>query len=279
MKLWGKLRNILFYILLPACILLMTTSNSFAWTFTADFEQGSIGQEAQGPSGLTDAFSKTLYSDEKANTGAKSAKVNFIKGSNAWEVSGGSVVFPSTIGEGGELWARGYFYFEPGFDFTCNPVIKIFRIARVKTAGGSHLGYLSIFSNSRGEILLSNEVDNDGITSEYKTGYYFTIGAWQSIEMYVKFSTTNPILRIWKNGILIIEKTDYKTLRNSTDIADFGLLYSYWNGGSPKDQIAYNDDIVFTTEQPTNQDAQGNYMIGPIGWPAPSQPKNLIIVK
>jgi len=251
--------------------------NAFAWTITADFEQGTVGQLAGGPSGLSEPYSQTIFSDTIVHTGTRSAKTSFSQGSTGSSQYGGGITFPSNLVSGNELWARGYFYFEPGFSFTCSPVIKIFRIARVKTAGGSHGGYLSVMSNSSGEILLSNEVDNDGIRAEYKTGVNFTVGAWQSIEMYAKLSTTNPILRIWKDGILIIEKTDYNTLGNSTDVADFGLLYTYWNGGSPKNQVAYNDDIVFTTEQPTNRDAKGNYMIGSMGWPPPSKPTNLIV--
>lgn len=252
--------------------------NAFAWTIANDFEGGTVGQLAGGSSGLSEPYSQTVFSDTIVHAGTRSAKTSFTSGSTGSSQYGGSISFPSNLVSGNELWARGYFYFEPGFSFACSPVIKIFRIARVKTSGGGHAGYLSVFSNSSGQILLSNEVDNDGMNAEYGTGVNFTVGAWQSIEMYAKLSTTNPILRIWKDGVLIIEKTDYQTLSSSTAVADFGLLYTYWNGGSPKNQVAYNDDIVFTTDQPANRDAKGNYMIGPIGWSIqPAKPTNVTI--
>ena len=64
----------------------------FAWDITADFEQGTVGQEAQGTSGFSDAFSQTLYSNEQAYTGTQSAKVGFTQGTDAWAISGCSVI-------------------------------------------------------------------------------------------------------------------------------------------------------------------------------------------
>ena len=249
---------------------------SSGWTFTADFEQGMIGEKANGPSGLSGARLQTLYSDERSNTGTQSAKVTFIEGTNA-DKSGGRVQFSSLLGEGDELWARGYFYFKSPWSWTCSPVIKILRGARVKTGSGDHIGYLSIFSNTNGTILLSNEVH----ATQPGTGANFDLDRWQIIEMYIKFSTMAPIFRIWKDGVLIIEDQTYRTLNNTTDVADFSYIFTYWNGNVPQDQVNYIDDFVFTTDRPSNQDDHGNYMIGPIGESTdespPLAPKNLAV--
>ena len=46
-----------------------------------------------------------------------------------------------------------------------------------------------------------------------------------------------------------------------------------WNGGSPKAQTQYIDDVVITTNTPVQRDAAGNPMIGPMdGTNPPPQP-------
>jgi len=79
-------------LLLFSALFDLAPANVFAWDITADFEQGTVGQEAQGTSGFSDAFSQTLYSNEQAYTGTQSAKVGFTQGTDAWAISGGSVI-------------------------------------------------------------------------------------------------------------------------------------------------------------------------------------------
>ncbi len=212
---------------------LFVTCSAHAWTITSDFEQGTIGAQAEGLSGFTDGFTQTLYSADMANSGKKSAKVTFSQGSDTFAQSGAGLNFPTTLGEGAELWARGYFYFKSPWAWTCSPVIKIFRGAHVQTSSGANVGYLSVFADSNGTILLSNEAGD----TQPSTSAKFDIGTWQSIEMYVKFSATAPIFRIWKNGQLLIEDTTHKTLRSSTDRADMSYIFSYWNGGVPRTRL------------------------------------------
>jgi hypothetical protein len=235
---------------------------AFAWDITANFEQGILGQEAQGISGFDDAFSQTLYSNERVNTGAKSAKVSWLQGSDGWGQSGGLFNYPAELGEGDELWVRGYFYFQSPWSWTSSPVVKVLRGVRIKNSSGVHIGYLSVFSDTNGQITLSNEVGD----YQQGTGVYFDRDRWQSIEMYVKLSAMTPIFRIWKDGVLIFEDTTHRTLNSSfpSDKADFAYVFTYWNGGVPQNQVSYVDDFVFTTTRPSKQDAQGNYMIGPI---------------
>lgn len=227
-----------------------------AWTVTADFEQGKVGDRANGLSGLGYATTQTFYSDTRASSGAKSARVTFIKGNE--EGTGGSSGYPN-VSEGGEVWARGYFYFASPFNWACSPVVKIFRI-RVSTASNNHVGWHSVFADSEGQISLSNEVQS----YQPKTNVYFDINQWQSIEIYVKFSATAGIIRIWKNGQLVIEDKTRKTLVSSSNISNQSNVFTYWNGGHPQTQYAWIDDFVWTSERPSNRDVHGNYMIGPI---------------
>jgi len=237
------------------------TTKTNGWLISADFEKGTLGQRAWGVSGFGWAGTNTLYSNELVNTGSKSAEMQWVKGTTGIEQTNGEITFSSNLTEGDEIWIRLYYYFKSPWSWSCSPVVKILR-AQVKNSNGSHLGYLSVMSDSRGQILLSNELINE-VNTEFPTGYYFDIDKWQCIEMYIKFSTTNPIFRIWKDGILIKEDTLHRTLTNSSDISNFLTLH-YWNGGVTQDQIEFVDDLVLTTERPSKKDAQGNSMIGPV---------------
>ncbi len=223
-----------------------------------NFEQGTDGQPADGPSGFSGAHAKTFYSSDIANSGSKSSKVEFVAGTDAWGTSGGAVDFPHHLSNGQELWCRGYFYFKAPWSWTCSPVVKIFRGAHISNASGNNVGYLSVFSDTTGEILLSNEAGG----AQTSTGVSFDIGRWQCIEMYTKLSTTDPVFRIWKDGVLIAENTTHKTLGSSTDYADFAYIFTYWNGNVPQNQDAYVDDFIWTTNVPDQVDDAGNPMIG-----------------
>lgn len=236
---------------------------SSAWTLTADFEQGTVGTLANGPSGLGYAATATFYSNARAFSGSKSAIVNFAQGTEVG--TGGSVGWSSLgeVSEGGEVWARGYFYYASPFDWTCSPVVKILR-TRVNTSANDHVAWHSIFADSLGRIMISNEVQS----YQQSSSTYFDIDQWQSLELYVKFSATagQGIIRIWKNGILVSEDTTRRTLAASSNISNQGNVYTYWNGGHPQNQTGWIDDFIWTNERPANRDAAGNYMIGPANW-------------
>ena len=89
------------------------------------------------------------------------------------------------------------------------------------------------------------------------------------LEIYVKLDSMagKGIIRIWRNGVLIISDTKHATLPNkSSAAADTALFMTYWNGGAPQKQIQYIDDVVITSDEPSNGDADGNHMIGPSDW-------------
>lgn len=246
-----------------ACLCFVHSGVVEGWTFRADFENGTVGQLAQGTSGLSAALPMSKYSTEIARSGNKSAKVDFVQGSTGSPGSGmgtgGVVTYPARVYEGGEVWGRAYYYFSTPWSWTCSPVVKMLRGARVASSSGGHLGYHSVFAGSTGAILLSNEVGG----TQPNSGVTWDVGKWQCIEMYVKLhhDPAQAIFRIWKNGQLIIENRT-RTLQNSSDYADFGYIFTYWNGGHPQNQIAYIDDVIFTNETPANRDSHGNPMIG-----------------
>ncbi|MBK8014447.1 MAG: hypothetical protein IPK13_24245 [Deltaproteobacteria bacterium] len=234
---------------------LWAPASSYAWTLSADFEAGTVGARANGTSGFGYATTQTFFSETRAHGGVRSARVGFLQG--AEEGTGGSVGYPN-LSEGDEIWARGYFYFASPFSWACSPVVKILRI-RVNTASDSHVAWHSVFANSQGQILLSNEVQSHQPTTNVR----FDVDQWQSIEIYVKFSATAGIIRIWKNGQLVIEDKSRRTLAASSNVSNQSNVFTYWNGGHPQTQYGWIDDFVWTSERPSSVDAHGNPMIGP----------------
>jgi hypothetical protein len=240
--------------------ILFASGQAFAWTKSSNFESGSVGALAQGTSGFDYAGSATKYSSDTASSGTKSAKMTWSTGADGYAVDHGEYAFSSSVTNGGEVWARAYFYFASPWSWSCSPVVKVLRGVQVLNSGGSNVGYLSVFADSGGGILLSNEVGDVQIG----TGAKFDLNAWQCIEMYVKLSPTAPIFRIWKNGVLIYEDTTHRTLSSTSDFGSRALIMTQWNGGAPQAQSQYVDDVVITTDRPSQVDSKGNPMIGPI---------------
>ena len=105
---------------------------------------------------------------------------------------------------------------------------------------------------------------------------------WETYEMYVRFDNVSvadggmAIIRLWKNGRLIVEINNRKTLSASTTFSDLAYIFTYWNGGSPKTQSMYVDNIILTSDRPIRQDSNGNFFIGvPSTPPPPEKPASL----
>lgn len=256
---------------LLACALVLGASPAVrAWTTDADFDSGAIDTLAQGLSGFDEAGTQTLFSSTRSAAGGQSARMVWPSGSDGWAVAHGYLAYPSTVGDGSEVWARAYFYFESPWSWDCSPVVKVLRGVHVTTSSGDNVGYLSVLADSNGDILLSNEVGDRQVS----TGVRFDTDRWQSIEMYAKLSATTPIFRIWKDGVLIDQDTSTRTLASSSDRADFAYVMTYWNGGAPQTQTEYVDEIILTTTTPAGRDSSGNPMIGPLGsLPDPTVPR------
>lgn len=241
---------------------LFTSERTFAWTMTADFENGTIGSKAQGTSGFSGAGTATTYSADQSVKGSKSAKMVWPAGSEGFGVCHGEFKYPNTVGNGGEVWARGYFYFASPWSWNNNSTSQFIKILRIHMANsaGQNAGYHSFIANGNGKVIASNEIADYGPV--LSTSY--DVGKWQCIEIYVKLSTTAPITRLWKNGELIFEDTTHKTLSSSSDYANFSYVMTQWNNGAPQQQTQYVDEFIITTDKPSQVDSKGNPMIGPI---------------
>ena len=246
-------------------------TSSFAWTIKMSFDDGPVGAFAnqdQGYNGFNGAGRATVFTDEISADGTQSCKMSWPKGHNGWAVCYGRITFSDNPGarslkEGDELWVRAYYYFKSPWDWYVpgGPHNKILRV-HTKHADGGNGGYISFLSNSRGQIIGDSEVGPR--PKNYRTNYHYALDRWQCLEMYIKFSTKEPILRMWVDGKLIIEDTNKNTLKYPSTIADGSFIATAWAGGAPQDQVQYVDAFVFTTDKPSKRDADGNPMIGPI---------------
>lgn len=259
MKISGKRKTFTMLHILLVTIML-SSGQAFAWSIGATFESGGVGSLAQGTSGFDYAASRTTFSSDFANSGTKSAKMAWAAGDEGFSSDTGQFNFPSAVTNGNEVWARGYFYFASPWTWSSAgggyKIIKVFRL--LSDSGGMD----SIFADSDGAIVLSNE------PAQVQTvlNASMDIGKWQCLEIYVKASSTSGIIRIWKNGVLIGESVGPYTLASSGNILNGVYVMSQWNSGPAQNQNQYLDDFVITTDKPSNVDAKGNPMIGPIGW-------------
>lgn len=241
--------------------LLCTSGQAIAWTQTATFESGANGANASGLSGFSAAGTRTTFSSDMAHSGTKSAKMVWVAGDEGFSSDNGEFDYPSTVGNGGQIWVRGYFYFPTGWSWDNGTASQYIKMLRIASSGH----YVSFFARGTGQIMYDNELAD---FQENIPGAYWDIGRWQCIELYVKIGSPG-IVRMWKDGALI--KQD--TARTTGSSASLSYIMSQWNGGPGKNQTQYLDDFVVTTDTPSGRDAAGNPMIGPIsGSPGPVSP-------
>lgn len=238
-------------------ISLFVSGQAFAWTKSANFESGSAGATAQGASGFDYAATRTLFSSDRANSGSKSVKMTWVAGDEGYSADTGQFLNFS-VPNGGEIWARGYFYFAAPWTWqSLGGGYKAIKVFRLGTDAG---GFDSIMLDTNNALLLSNEPGN--VQTILNAG--LDVGRWQCLEIYVKLSPTAGIIRIWKDGVLVGEDTAHKTIAGSGNYINCAYIMSQWNQGPAQNQTQYLDDFVITTDRPSQVDSKGNPMIGPI---------------
>lgn len=257
------------------CATLFLSSHAYAWTYEAGFECGTVGAQIEMSTGC--GIKNKILSEGSSEVAIDdiSLKVAITKGTEDSNEFGGKILFGdgaiTSLGggklvEGDEVWYRIYYFFPNGFDFSATGSgLKIARL-HVIDGGGSHEGYMSI--HIQGNLSIGSGIDRDGFKANNggndKFGTTVQNGKWMALEHYVKLSPTPGvgIARVWQDGNLIFEDKQTKTMRTSASRADEIFIFTYWNGGAPKDQYAFIDEIIVTTDIPGNKDSEGNNYIG-----------------
>ncbi len=242
-----------------------------AWTIYADFDSGEIGTQADsGGDGFSGAGGGSLYSNETSIKG-NSAKLHIEEGKTGWGTWGGAFNFPEKLYRGDKIWYQVHTYFPEDFDhysYGEGNRLKFLRI-QTKSAANQNQGYVDFLIDKKSSENAfkwiyegENKWWNAGEPSDM-----IVKGRWESYQIQVTFDTV-PLdfggkaeSRVWKNGVLIEHITNRKTMKENSDVSTRALLFTYWNGGSPKTQSMYVDEITITNETPGWMDAQGNPLI------------------
>ncbi len=270
-----KIRQLLTTVVLTGVISCMHTT-AFGWSLVGDFEGGVVGQKANGPRGLSEAFGKSIIVDTMTFDGTRGAQMGIDAGVEGFGQWGGFMNYPVNLYEGSELWFRISTYFPADFIAVGNPRLKFMRV-HTMTAVGANDGYLDLYILPNGGFSHDNEITGVSTAENIQTGAATPFGvplkkgAWETYEVYVKFHSQpgTGIYRVWQNGKLMHENKTLKTLKTPSSWSDRSHIFTYWNGGAPKTQSMYIDDVLITNERPGCQDSNGNYMIGPAKSSAP----------
>jgi hypothetical protein len=269
---------------------LLASSICSAWTIHKNFESGEIGTSAQGQEdGFTGDSGGSEYVNEKSSLGDQSVKLNVRGGTAGFGYWGGTIQFPSDLSKNDEIWISLRLFIPQDFEFSTDTGYLKFLRVRQKNEDGSHTGYLdnliTVPNPNRGTFTLLKEGQNllrgygepgiDDIPRE----------RWFRFELYAYLDDVShaqggqAVVRAWLDDKLIAEEYDLYTLSNATAIAKSLYLFTYWNGGAPKDQHLFVDDIIITSERPSGRDTYSNPMIG--AWPfssaSPPNPPSLTI--
>lgn len=256
---------------LAGCFLLFS-SISGAWTVNDNYDSQSVGQGC-GSFWKGGASTNSKVTSEKAsNSGGKSCKMPISQGSKGW---GGGFVLPGQLKKGDELWLRFRVFVPAGFDYntyssgTSNKFIRL----TVKDSSNTSSFLDWKWENEGKSSAYAIKLQRDNCTNDcwqlFGNGSQRPVrGTWETYEMYVKLDTVAADLggqgrvRAWKNGKLIGELTKRRTINNANDFIPSVHIFSYWNGGSPKTQHLYFDDLIATNVRPSNKDSKGNPYIG-----------------
>lgn len=244
------------------------------------------------------ASSESYYTDEQSYGPGQAAELNIRSGEDGYGNFGGIITLDSCGGrqlvKGDEIWISIRTKFPLGFNYTANPRLKFLRIRTKKFDGcvtDCNEGYIDWYINRPGSIQgwyndsgkwveypdIPYGIIKEAVSAPLQNWKYFgtkstsiALDQWITYEWYVKLDSKSvanggeAVIRAWKDGELLTEITDRRTLDTDNSIATDFLFFTYWNGLSPKSQKMYIDDlkIVASPDVPSETDANSNPVIG-----------------
>lgn len=242
------------------------------FTLTLGFERGAPGAAPEGPDAFDELASGASYTREQHYAGEQSAALRVEKGTDGWESFGGRRFLPAQhrVGRGGELWIRVRVFFPPGFSFAADPWLKFLRVDTGR--GDTHEGYDDWYlddpdAGDPAHVFIS-EVSGEPSRRCGRSTDGPRRGRWETYEMYLRFDDVaaraggSARVRFWKDGLLLCDIDDLATLATPSSSASAFLFSTYWNGGAPRTQQMYLDDVVITSRRPAARDAHGNPQLG-----------------
>jgi len=290
----------LFAVLLVSGLLVSGfTGPLFAFTISISGNDGIVGQqvissngEQSGEQSFISDSGGTFYTDEESYSEGKSLEMNIQQGSTGFGSFGGIMEFPSYTEIGGErlvkgdeIWVRLRIKFPGDFEFNQNGRNKFLRL-RTFSGTGVHEGYNDLYLNHPPGVSTWPPDDNgaangplqyifEGEQQWYNMGDYSAgdqfpaLGEWHTIEYYLRLDDQkgteggNSMVRAWLNGELLGETNARNTLSTPESYIESLYLFTFWdNDGAHKTQKLWVDDIIVTSDTPSDLDAQGNPFVG-----------------
>lgn len=297
-----NIKSLIKLILIVLVVLKSTVSQGV--DIDLDFENGAVGSKATSVTCVPNGDPMTIWASNKSYFSAdesygpgQSMELNVLGGTEAYGDFGGIITLNSCGGrnlvKGDEAWVRLRTKFPVGFDYTAWPKLKFLRFRTFEDAsciGSCNGGFIDWYINPVGSLQGGYTETGAWWDKYYAYGFikeatdaplqdwkYFgdesdaiSLGQWITYEYYVKLDSKSvdnggqALIRIWKDGILLTEITDRRTLGTDAAVVTDFLFFTYWNGLAPKTQKMYIDDlrIVATPDVPSDLDADSNQMIG-----------------
>lgn len=239
-----------------------------AWTISQDYDSEAIGAKCGGW-----GSTMSTVTDEMASSGGKSCKQIIGVGETGFGKWGGIITLPTKLVKGAEFWVRVRTFMPEGFNYDSSGEgshLKFLRL-HIRSDANANEGYDDWYINPTFKAPPAHKFIYEGeqvwaLAQDQKTAP--VLGVWETYEFYVRLDAASQVsggmavVRMWKNGALIGEFKDRKTLASDVSYAERFHVFTYWNGGAPQTQQMYIDDLVLTSDQPEGRDAAGNPYIG-----------------
>jgi len=245
---WLSVPSAILLLLAPFC-----QAGEPSWTVKFDFNDGADGQKVAG----LDAGGWTRYTTEQFFEGGRAASLEAKRGKENFGRWGGRMHFPSRLRRGDEVWWRVRTFWPKGMDYSANPRLKFLRV-HTCTPEGKNRGYNDIYINKPGSKIPFQFIYEGAHkwSAVSDAGDAIVPDTWETYEYYLKLDSRNAEeggqarIRFWKNGKLLRDITDRKTLKLESDYADSALLFTYWNSSPYMGQIVFEEGGPFQPKEP-----------------------------
>lgn len=236
----------------------------------ADFEDGALGDPCGGADGFDEPFSLSVRDDTHVFEGETACRLGVNEGSLGFGQLGG--IINRRLGElsrGDELWLRISLYVPSDYVFTSGRS-KFLRLRTYAADDGPSRGYLDWYLAPNHDRPHAWIYEGSHMWRSYGSPEdNIQRDTWETYEIYY-FLDDTPVdeggearVRLWKDGVLLGEITDQRTLVEATDVARNLLIFTYYdNDGAPRSQNLWIDRLQVAIEEPPGRDADGNPYLG-----------------
>lgn len=230
------------------------------WEILRDFNTGVLGTKAEGVDAFTSLAGDSVYTTTYVQEGAQAVEMSITSGDTGFGTFGGAVTFPDYLTVGDTLWLRFSLLLPVGFDVIND--VTVFKMMRLycADAAGSSEGYIEgmLFNQNSSwsadyTFWHQKEGDPIGVSNPIgpKTGPggQLARGVWHQFVWKITMDHVrvvdggNARVQFWHNGVLNADHTVFRTLLSAASTCRAFYLFTYWNGGAPKTQSCYADDI------------------------------------